>query len=135
MSSKPDQIIISQLDIFTSVGVMPEERRDPQRLAISLVMEPLRGLNNLNDRIVNTVDYFDVTTQIKSLASKGARCLIETLADDIMKMLFARYPVAAAELEIRKFILPDTEYVAVKIRREAPQPQALVTEIKSAAAR
>lgn len=135
MSAKADQIIISQLDIFTSVGVMPEERRDPQRLAISLVMEPLRGLSNLNDRIVNTVDYFDVTTQIKSLSSKGSRCLIETLADDIMKMLFARYPIGAAELEIRKFILPDTEFVAVKMRRETPQPQALFPEINSAAAR
>jgi len=135
MSAKPDQIIISQLDIFTSVGVMPEERRDPQRLGITLVMEPLKGLSNLNDRIVSTVDYYDVTTQIKSLASKGSRCLIETLADDLMKMLFARYPIGAAELEIRKFILPDTEYVAVKIRRETPQPFALVPEINSAAAR
>ena len=32
----------------------------------------------------------------------------------------ADFPLTAVEIELRKYILPETEFVAVKIRRDAP---------------
>ena len=45
--------------------------------------------------------------------------LIETLAEEIAALLLKNYLLAAVEIELRKYILPDTEFVAVRLRREA----------------
>ena len=34
-------------------------------------------------------------------------------------MLLSGYPLRSVEVELRKYILPDTEFVAVRIHREA----------------
>jgi dihydroneopterin aldolase len=117
--ASPEQIIISQLNVSSFIGVTEEERKRPQRLRISVWLEPGRGLSGLEDSIENTIDYFEVCSEIKVLAAQGERRLIETLAEDVLEMLFAKYPIAGAELELRKYIMPDTEYVAVRLRRGA----------------
>jgi dihydroneopterin aldolase len=43
--------------------------------------------------------------------------LIETLADGLAAHLLATFPIERIRLEIRKFILPDTRYVAVSVVR------------------
>jgi dihydroneopterin aldolase len=46
------------------------------------------------------------------------RLLLETLAEEIAAELLARFPLRAIDVDLRKYILPDTAYVAVQIRRE-----------------
>lgn len=119
MQKSPDQIIISQLGISTFIGATDEERRKPQRLRVSVVMEPAASFATMADRLENTVDYADISTGIKVLAATGQRLLIETLAEEIAAMLLSGYPLRSVEVELRKYILPDTEFVAVRIHREA----------------
>lgn len=119
MQQQPDQIIISQLGISTFIGATEEERRKPQRLRVSVVMEPSVSFSTISDQLENTVDYAAVSTAIKSLAATGQRLLIETLAEEIAAMLLNCHPLAAVDVELRKYILPDTEFVAVRIRRGA----------------
>ncbi len=119
MRPTADQIVVSLLSISTFIGATDEEQKRPQRLKVSLVMEPSRGLSSLNDDLANTVDYDAACRAVKSLATTGKRRLIETLAEDIAALLLREYPLAAVEVELRKYILPDTEFVAVKIRRGA----------------
>ena len=64
------------------------------------------------------MDYAAAAEAVKALASAGSRVLVETLAEDIARMLITRFPIAAVEVELRKFILPDTEFVGVRIRRD-----------------
>ena len=118
MLAPRDQIIISQLEISTFIGASDEEQKRPQRLRVSIVLEPQRGLAGLDDELSNTIDYAEVSQTVKSLAALGKRRLIETLAEDIACLLLKTYPIGAVELELRKYILPDTKYVAVRIRRE-----------------
>ena len=115
----PDQIVISQLGISTFIGATEEERRKPQRLRVSVVMEPRTSFAVMQDRLENTVDYAEVSAVIKTLAATGQRLLIETLAEEIAALLLKNYLLAAVEIELRKYILPDTEFVAVRLRREA----------------
>lgn len=117
MPGPADQILISQLSISTFIGATDEEQKRPQRLHVSLVMEPTRGLGNLRDELSNTVDYDAATRAVKALAAVEKRRLIETLAEEIAALLLRDYLLAAVEVEVRKYILPDTEYVAVRIRR------------------
>jgi FolB domain-containing protein len=119
MRPPADQIVVSLLSISTFIGATDEEQKRPQRLKVSFTMEPKRGLRGLNDDLANTVDYDAACRAVKSLASTGKRRLIETLAEDIAALLLRDYPLAAVEVELRKYILPDTDFVAVRIRREA----------------
>lgn len=121
MQNSPDQIIISQLGISTFIGATEEERRKPQRLRVSVVMEPRKSFAVMQDCLENTVDYAEVSSAIKTLSVTGQRLLIETLAEEIAATLLDNYPLIAVEVELRKYVLPDTEFVAVRIRREATQ--------------
>lgn len=114
-----DAVFIEALELNAHIGVPDAERAAPQRLAVSLRIEPLRGFAELGDDIANAVDYFEVCEAIKALAAARSRRLIETLAEEIAALVLGRFAVAAVEVELRKFILPDTAFVAVKLRRTA----------------
>jgi dihydroneopterin aldolase len=114
-----DAILIEALELTAHIGVPDEERAAAQRLAVSLRIEPRRDFADLGDDITNAVDYFAVSQEIKALAAARPRRLIETLAEEIAALVIERFAVAAVEVELRKFILPDTAFVAVKLRRAA----------------
>ena len=114
-----DAIRIEQLELRAYIGVPDDERAQPQRLSVTLRLEPKRDFRALNDDIANAVDYACVCNFVKQLAAEKPLRLLETLAGEIAARLLAEFPLAAVELELRKFILPETKFVAVQIRREA----------------
>jgi dihydroneopterin aldolase len=118
MASKPDRILIEGLELSSFIGVPEEERARAQRLTAHLVLEPIRGLSGLGDSLENTVDYFGVCECVKALSLAHPRRLLETLAEHIATALLKRFPIQAVRVEVRKYILPDTAYVAVRISRE-----------------
>ena len=120
----PDTILIEALELFAVIGVPDEERAAPQRLTASLALEPVRDFHALDDRLENTVDYFAVGEAVKAIAAARPRRLLETLAEEIATELLARFALRSVEIELRKFILADTAFVAVKTRRERPAPPA-----------
>ncbi|MES2572750.1 MAG: dihydroneopterin aldolase [Verrucomicrobiota bacterium] len=113
-----DRIHIEALELSTRIGVPEEERATPQRLTVNLTLEPLRDFSGLADRIENTVNYFEVARAVQALARARPRQLIETLAGEIATFLLNGFALRAVEIELRKYILPDTAYVAVRMRRE-----------------
>jgi dihydroneopterin aldolase len=115
-----DQILVDSLELLSVIGVPGEERASAQRLTASLILEPLSDFRNLGDAIENTVDYFAVTEFVKELSMARPRRLIETLAEEIAMALLGRFPLRAVDVELRKFILPDTAFVAARIHRERP---------------
>lgn len=116
----PDQIHIRNLEVFAPIGVPDEERQTPQRLTVSLVMEPKLDFWAMNDQIENTIDYAAVCEAIKKIAAQRPRKLIETLAEEIASTLLADFPIWHLTLELHKYIIPETEYVAVRIDRPTP---------------
>ena len=114
----PDLIHIEQLELLARLGVPDDERATPQRLALNLTIQPARDFRELGDRIENTVDYFVVAQTVQQIAAARPRRLLETLAEEIAEEVLHRFPVRAVSLELRKFILPDTAFVAVRLQRE-----------------
>lgn len=112
-----DAIHIQELEIFTKIGVPDEERQSAQRLLVNLTLYPARGFSALDDQIENTVDYFVATRAVREFANKRACRLIETLAEEIAGLLLEQFQLSAVEVELRKFILPDAAFVAVRLRR------------------
>ncbi len=113
----PDLIHIEQLELTARVGVPDAERAVAQRLTVSLTIEPARGFGDLDEKLERTVDYFAVCEAMKELAAARPRKLIETVAEEIAALVLERFAVCAVEVELRKYILPDTAHVAVRLRR------------------
>jgi dihydroneopterin aldolase len=44
--------------------------------------------------------------------------LIETLASELAEMLVTEFQAGRAEVEVRKFVVPNTDYVAVRCLRD-----------------
>ena len=114
---KPDEIEIRRLEVECHIGVPDEERAVPQKLWVTVVMQPSQGFLGLHDKVQNTVDYYEVSLKITELTAKKPRHLIETLATDLAEMLLTSYPLKSVNVEIEKRILPNAEYVAVKVHR------------------
>lgn len=115
----PDEIRIEELELFACVGVPEEERAAPQRLAVSLRLEPRHNFRELGDELVRTVDYAAVCDELRDFVRDRVDWLIETLAEAMAEHLLKRFEIARVELELRKFILPETKYVAVRVQRNA----------------
>jgi dihydroneopterin aldolase len=112
-----DAIHIQELEIAARVGVPDEERAKRQRLTISITIWPKVSFSELRDQLAETVNYSAVCRQVKAFVSGRADRLIETLAEEIAAELLRRFPIAQLRLELRKFVLPDAKYVAVRIAR------------------
>jgi dihydroneopterin aldolase len=114
-----DLIRVVDLEVFAHIGVPVEERREAQRLLISLEMSVDSIAHAAGtDNLARTINYFEVTQCVKKITAERARRLIETLAEELAFELLKTYPITRIALEIKKFILSDAQYVSVKIERE-----------------
>lgn len=113
-----DQIVIEALELSAHIGVPEQERSLPQRLTVTLTLEPAVGFGALEDEIARTVDYFEVAKAVQAEARRRPRKLLETLAEELAAVVLDGFAVEAVEVAVRKYILPDTAWVSVRIRRE-----------------
>lgn len=111
-------IEVRGLEVAAHIGVPAEERAAPQRLLVDLHLHPLRDFARMPDEIGATVDYFAVVQRVVALAAERPRQLIETLADETATTILREFAVRRVEVTVRKFILPNTEFVAVHCARE-----------------
>lgn len=114
---KDDEIEIRRLEVETHIGVPDGERATPQKLWISVWMQSSQGFTGLQDKVEHTVDYADVASKLADLASSKPRHLIETLATDTAEFLLQEYPLSSVSVKVEKKILPNADFVAVKIFR------------------
>lgn len=117
MTEPADSIEIRRLKVSTHIGVPDEERSSAQDLFITISMTPSQGFDGLHDDIKYTVDYYQVSKEIESLAAAKPRHLIETLGIEIADHLLGNHPLQKVGITIEKHILPNTECVAVHLQR------------------
>ena len=113
-----DQIHIEQLEIFARIGVPDEERAASQRLVFNITFWPVGNASELGDEIARTVDYAAVCAETKKFVQARMDRLIETLADALAVHLLGVFEIRRITVELRKFILPDVEFVAVTVTRD-----------------
>lgn len=111
-----DAIRIHGLEVRTCIGVGDDERSRPQRLVLDVVLET--DFRGAQDDIDRATDYATVAAWLTAECARREVRLLETLAEDLVAGLLQGFPrVEAVVLEIRKFVLPDTECVSVRIGR------------------
>lgn len=115
---KRDRIDILGLGLVSQVGVPEEERAVPQRLEVDVALWPASPLAGLKEDLNRTIDYAEVAVACRDEALRCERKLIETLAEDLCRLLLRRWPLVLVKVRIHKFILPDTRAVSVTLTRQ-----------------
>jgi 7,8-dihydroneopterin aldolase/epimerase/oxygenase len=117
-NAENEWIEIEELEIRSKIGVLEEERRNPQKLTVSLRFQLASSFASLADVFAQTIDYGAVVQEVSAISAANSRHLIETLAVDIADRLMERFPMARLEVVVRKFILPNTRYVSARTIRK-----------------
>jgi 7,8-dihydroneopterin aldolase/epimerase/oxygenase len=113
-----DSVHIAGLEIFAHVGVPDEERSVAQRLSFHLTFWPMRPFSEFNDEIGKAVDYANVCAEVKQFVEARRDKLIETLANALALHLLETFEIRKIAVELRKYVLPETEFVSVTVTRE-----------------
>jgi FolB domain-containing protein len=107
------RISIIDLELNCHVGVMDEERAQPQRLLVSVVMEYDFSSAAVTDRITKTIDYYEVCQRLLKLPEGRNWRLIEKLCAEITDLVLNEYPATSVMVEVKKFVIPQARYVSV----------------------
>lgn len=113
-----DEVRIEELELMARVGVPEEERAQLQRLTVSLALQPRNRFSDLGDDLGRAVDYAAVCAELRDFVSRRQNRLIETLAHEMAEHVLRSFELCRVELELRKFVLPGTRFVAVRVTRE-----------------
>lgn len=112
-----DTIIIKDLAVACRVGVPDAERAQPQTLLLTIELQTDFSMAARSDELRDTIDYYAVTQRLLHFGDRREWRLIEKLAADIADCLLAEFHPLQVTVEIKKRILPETDYVAVKVTR------------------
>jgi dihydroneopterin aldolase len=116
-----DEIHIEGLEVFAHIGVPDEERAAAQRLTFNIALWPIFQAGELNDEIGKAVNYAKVCGEVKRFVGQRRDKLIETLANALALHLLDAFEIRRIAVELRKYILPEVEFVSVTVTRERPQ--------------
>ena len=112
-----DKIIINELVVFYCVGVPDEERARPQRLLITVEMFRDLTAAAKSDDLTQTIDYFAVCQWLLGFGEGRSWKLIEKLAADIAETILREFRAETVSVQVKKFIIPHTRYIAVELTR------------------
>jgi dihydroneopterin aldolase len=99
------------------IGVTEEERSRPQKLEIDLdLYADLEAAGRSGD-VAETIDYLDVTREIRAHLESTSFHLIEAAARTILDHLLEQFRLQRATVRVRKFILPDVAHIEVEMAR------------------
>ena len=115
-----DAIVIKDLEVWCHVGVTNEERTQRQKLLVTLEMARDLSMAARTDQLVHSIDYQRVCEKVKQLVLEKSWRLIEAMAGDIIQCLHSNFRFSNVSVEIRKFALPDTAFVAIHLTRQRP---------------
>jgi dihydroneopterin aldolase len=134
------KIIIERLEFQGCCGVTQEERQRPQPLAVDLELDCQTKPAATSDNILHTVDYAQVANRVIEISTIQDCALLETLAERLLSMLFAEFPIDRAKIWLRKLAPPlehttgsvgvqlDRSRLAHRIQDTGPAPAQFLTQ-------
>lgn len=95
-------IKLKNLKLKTIIGVYDWEQNIQRDIIINVAIE-IEETKNIDDKLVNTIDYEDLTNLIKSTVKDNRFKLIESLVDKIIDEIRHKYKyISNLKLEIDK---------------------------------
>jgi dihydroneopterin aldolase len=102
----PETIIIERLEFRGRCGITPEERARPQPLAVDLELEWSFRRAGHSDDLAQTIDYAKAAQRVVEVGTEKDASLLESIAERLLAMLFAEFPVDRVRLWLRKLHPP-----------------------------
>lgn len=113
-----DTITISDLAVNYHVGVPDAERAQAQRLLITVEMQHDMTAAAAKDDLRRTINYYDVAQKLLNFGNVRTWKLIESVASDIAMAILSEFPARAVTVTVKKFIIPEAQFVSVTISRQ-----------------
>tara|TARA_B100001146_G_C15892354_1_gene310860 strand:- start:11 stop:367 length:357 start_codon:yes stop_codon:yes gene_type:complete len=113
-----DKIILTDLRIDTVIGIWDWEKRNPQTISIDLEMETDTKTASQSDSIEDALDYKAVRKRVQQFIQESQFNLIETVAENVAKIILEEFDVQWLKLRISKpFAIRGSKNVGVCIER------------------
>lgn len=112
-----DVIRVESLELRCRVGVTEAERSQMQRLEVTLQLGLDFRAAAFADDLAQTVDYYALCLRLEKWVQGREWRLIETLGEQMAELILLEFGPPWVQVELRKYILPQTRYVAVVLRR------------------
>ena len=112
------QVIVDQLEFDCIIGILPEERVNPQPLRLSLELETCFLKASQSEDVSHTVDYFRLAESTKSMILEREFLLLETLAEEVAKYCLEIESVEKVKVRAEKpNAIPGANCSAVEVVR------------------
>ena len=113
----PATLSLVDLKLSCHLGVPDAERRKTQTVLCTAVF-PVPSLSRAaaGDDLRKTVDYHALSKILQAEARRIPRKLLERLATDLARAACRRFRLPWIEIELKKFILPETRHVSLRAR-------------------
>lgn len=113
----PATLSVVDLKLSCHLGVPAAERRKPQTVLCSAWFPvPHMVAAARSDDLRNTVDYYSLSNVLQAEARRAPRKLLERLATDLARAACRGFRLPWIEIELKKFILPQTRHVSLRAR-------------------
>lgn len=120
MTTESDSIFLRDLRIDTVIGIFEWERRIRQTLHFDLEMAADIRRAAVDDDINDTLDYKAVAKRVIAFVQASEYNLVETLAEEIAKLVITEFSVPWLQLTVNKAgAVRGASGVGVNIRRSA----------------
>jgi FolB domain-containing protein len=116
-----DRILIHDLEVQTRLGVTDEERRQPQRVLVSVEMPMDLSAAGRADDVSATSRYDVVADRVRQAAAERPRRLAEALAHDVAETILREKLAVAVTVSVKKFTVPGAQWVMVQLTRRSGQ--------------
>lgn len=119
MKNDLDEIILSEMRVYTRIGVTAEERGYKQPIVIDLKMRiPAWRSTGERGDLSQSVCYSTAKQRVEQLVTGKEWILVEELAEDVARLLFAEFArLREVAIEVRKFVVPETSWAGVRMVR------------------
>ncbi len=97
-----NKIIIQDLELNVSIGIYDHEKIAPQPIIIALETNYMDGTAFDSDEISSTLNYEKIIKTIKNCCAEKHYNLIETLAEDITRLILAMPEIDFVKIKLSK---------------------------------
>ena len=113
-----DKIVIKYLEIDCIVGVRKRERKERQKILVTVEIFTNIEKAAKSSNIKDTINYSSIIKNIKKFITGKKYLLLETMAEDIAKMILRNKKVNEVKVLVKKpKAVPKGKYAAVEICR------------------
>ncbi len=111
-------VLISDLEVMTMIGIYPHEKMKPQRVITSIELRVEETGTPGSDRFEEVVDYERIVVGVREICRAGHVNLVETLAERVAVVCLEDIRVHSVRVRIEKpDAFPDCRSVGIEIER------------------